>query len=146
MDLDQGRIHFRGEVDKIGLDHWNPLHPVAAAILKRERARTPTIGDAWIFPAAKDPSQPLSCDAASNLWKRIAAKAELPTGERYRWHSCRRAFPNRLRRAPLRDLQDLGGWKTSATLLTVYLRADESAQREALEQDSAPAKIAGNSH
>ena len=128
VDLEQGRIHWRGEMDKVRLDRWNPLHPVAVAILTRERARTPAIGDAWIFPAARDASRPLSCGAASNLWKRLAVKAELPTGERYGWHSCRRAFANRLRPAPLRDLQDLGGWKTSATLLTVYLRADESAQ------------------
>jgi hypothetical protein len=80
-----------------------------------------------------------------NLWKRLAVKAKLPTGERYGWHSCRRAFANRYRRALLRDLQDLGGWKTSATLLTVHLRADESAQREALEQDAGTLKTALNS-
>ena len=122
VDLEAARIHFRGENDKIGHDHWNPLHPIAVAILKQERARTSAIGDAWIFPAARDASQPLSRDAVTNLWKRLAVKAKLPIDERYGWHSCRRAFANRLRRAPLRDLQDLGGWKTSATLLTVYLR------------------------
>lgn len=141
VDLEGARVHFRGELDKIGLDHWNPLHPLAVAILRRERARAPAIGDAWIFPAARDATQSLSRDAVANLWKRLATKAGIPTGERYGWHSCRRAFANRLRRAPLRDLQDLGGWKTSATLLTVYLRADEGAQREALEQyAAAPAK------
>ena len=144
IDLDAARNHFRGEVDKIGLDHWNPLHPAAVAILKRERTRMPSIGDAWIFPASRDSAKPLSRDAISNLWNRIAAKAKLPSGERYGWHACRRAFANRLRRAPLRDLQDLGGWKTSATLMTVYLRADESAQREALTLDSGPSKSAIN--
>lgn len=39
VELDAGRIHFRGELDKIGLDHWNPLHPAAVAILKRGRRR-----------------------------------------------------------------------------------------------------------
>lgn len=144
VDLETARIHFRGEADKIGLDHFNPLHPVAVAILKRERARAQAIGDAWIFPAARNAAKPLSRDAVSNLWKRLAVKAKLPIGERYGWHSCRRAFANRLRRAPLRDLQDLGGWKTSATLLTVYLRADESAQREALEQEVGTTRITGN--
>ena len=87
VELDASRIHWRGEVDKIGLDHWNPLHPDAVAILKRERTRTPTIGDAWIFPATRTPSQSWSADAVANLWKRLATKAELPTGERYGWHS-----------------------------------------------------------
>jgi integrase len=135
VDLERGRVHWRGEADKIGLDHWNPLHPEAVAVLRAERARVPAIGDAWIFPAARDATQPLSRDAVANLWKRVAVKAELPTGERYGWHSCRRAFANRLRRAPLRDLKDLGGWKATKTLVDVYLQPDEDAQREVLETE-----------
>ena len=50
------------------------------------------------------------------------------------WHSCRRAFANRLRRAPLRDLQALGGWKTAKTVVDIYLKDDLDAQAEALEQ------------
>jgi hypothetical protein len=44
---------------------------------------------------------------------------------------------NRLHRAgaALKDLQGLGGWKTSATLVEVYLQADEEAQRKALALD-----------
>lgn len=136
VDLDVGRILWRGEADKIGLTHTNPLHTEAVAILRRERSRASAIGDAWIFPSARDASKPLSRDAAANLWKRLAVRAGLPSGERYGWHSCRRAFANRLRKAPLRDLQDLGGWKTAQTVLTVYLRPDEAAQREALEGDT----------
>ena len=135
VDVDQRRVHWRGELDKIGLDHWNPLSDEAVAILRRERVAEPRIGDAWIFPAARDAAQPLSRDAVANLWKRLARTAELPTGERYGWHSCRRAFANRLRRAPIKDLQGLGGWKTAKTLLDVYLTHDEDAQREALDAD-----------
>ena len=47
----------------------------------------------------------------------MAATREAREGERYGWHSLRRAFANRYRRAPLRDLQNLGGWKSSATLM-----------------------------
>lgn len=145
VDLEKGRIHWRGESDKIGLDHWNPLLPEAVAILKRERIREPAIGDAWIFPSAKEASRPRSAYAVTNQWLRLAAAAGIPIGERYGWHSFRRAFANRLRRAPLRDLQDLGGWKTSATLLNVYLRADEGAQREALEQHAPTTRAAAQS-
>lgn len=136
VDLEAGRIHFRGEADKIGHDHWNPLHAEAVAILKRERARVPAIGDAWIFPSERAPSKPLPRDTAQRIWQRIAKAAKLPEKERYGWHSFRRAFANRYRRAPLRDLQDLGGWKSAATLLKVYLRADEAAQREVLDDRS----------
>jgi hypothetical protein len=84
VDLEGSRIHWRDEADKIGLDHWNPLHPAAVAILKRERSRSQAIGDAWIFAAAREASKPLSADAVANPWKRLAVKAELPTGQRYR--------------------------------------------------------------
>jgi len=33
---------------------------------------------------------------------------------------------------PLRELKDLGGWKSEKTLITVYLQPDEQAQRIAL--------------
>ncbi|MDQ6771044.1 MAG: site-specific integrase [Gemmatimonadota bacterium] len=133
VDLEAGTILWRGEVDKIGYEHRNPLHPAAVAVLKRERARTPAIGEAWIFPGTHDGHKPMSRDATQRLWQRLAKKARLPENERFGWHSLRRAFANRYRRAPLRDLQDLGGWKSSATLLKVYLRADEAAQREVLQ-------------
>lgn len=54
VDLEGGRMHFRGENDKIGHDHWNPLHAEAVAILMRERARAAAIGGAWVFPSLRD--------------------------------------------------------------------------------------------
>jgi integrase len=141
VDLERRRVHWRGDLDKVANDHFNPLTDEAVAILKRERTSEPRIGDSWIFPALRQrdakslASRPLSHHAVRNLWKRLAIVAELPTGERYGWHSLRRAFANRLRRAPIKDLQGLGGWKTAKTLLDVYLTHDEDAQREALESD-----------
>lgn len=144
VDLAAGRIHFRGENDKIGHDHWNPLHAEAVAVLKREQARLPAIGDAWVFPAARDATKALPRDTVQRLWQRLASAAKIPEGERYGWHSFRRAFANRYRRAPLRDLQDLGGWKSSATLMKVYLRSDEAAQREVLAESGSRARDSAN--
>jgi hypothetical protein len=56
----------------------------------------------------------------------------IPEKERHGWHSCRRAFANRLRHASLRDLKDLGGWKSEQTVVAVYQQPSESAQRAAL--------------
>jgi hypothetical protein len=44
----------------------------------------------------------------------------------------RRAFANALRNVPLRELKDLGGWKSERTVIAVYLRPDGQAQRTAL--------------
>jgi integrase len=135
IDLERGRIHWRGEVDKIGYDHWNPLHPEAAAVLGRERALAELTGAtarAWVFPSPRDRTAPMPRPTCCGLWRQLARAAGLPKGEGYGWHSCRRAFANRLRAAPLRDLKDLGGWKTEKTVVSVYQGPSEDAQRAAL--------------
>lgn len=133
VDLERETVLWRAEADKIGYEHRNPLHPAAVAILKRERAREGILNpDAWIFPSGRDARKQLSGDAVANLWKRLASLAAIPSGRRYGWHSMRRSFANRHRRAPLRDLKDLGGWKSTRTVIDVYLGPDEEAQREVL--------------
>ena len=132
IDFEAGTVHWRGELDKIEYDHRNPLHPEALAALKQERQRSSAIGDAWIFPSARNALKPLSGDAVFNLWKRFAKAAGIPSGERYGWHSFRRAFANTLRNVPLRDLKDLGGWKTERTVVSVYQQPSHDAQRVAL--------------
>ena len=134
VDLTEKRVHWRGEADKIRFDHWTPLTDAAAQALAAEQARAAAIGDAWVFPARRDARQPLSRDGAANLWKRLATKAGLPEGERYGWHSLRRAFATDLKGMPLKDLCHLGGWKNPAVLLTAYQVADEETQRTALKE------------
>ena len=41
---------------------------------------------------------------------------------------------NELRNVPLRDLADLGGWKSSQTIAQVYQQPDVDAQRTALAE------------
>lgn len=133
VDLNSKRIHWRAETDKIGNDHWTPATDEVVALLTREQQSRREIGDAYIFPARRgDRSQPMSGDAVFNVWKRLAAAAGLPEGERYGWHSLRRKFASELRNTNLRDLCDLGGWKSIQTVLTCYVRPDEDSQRKAL--------------
>jgi integrase len=49
-------------------------------------------------------------------------------------HALRRMFANELRDIPLRDLADLGGWKSSQTIVEAYQRRDVDAQRAALDE------------
>lgn len=113
------------------------------ALLKREWQIAEVIGgttESWVFPAPKEESEPIGRDTLNKWWQRFAHAAELPKRQGYGWHSCGRGFANRLHRAgaALKDLQGLGGWKTSATLVEVYLQADEDAQRRALALDDSP--------
>ena len=48
------------------------------------------------------------------------------------WHSLRRKFATELKHTPLRDLAQLGGWKSPQTILKCYQRADVATLRAAL--------------
>jgi integrase len=98
-------------------------------VLRREQARVAAIGDAWVFDVE---GEPLSRQGVRSLWRRIAANAGIPDGEGHGWHTFRRSFANRLRHVSLRDVKDLGGWKSEQTVVRVYQQPSESAQREAL--------------
>jgi integrase len=133
IDLEAGTIRWRAEIDKIGYEHRNPLHPDLLALLKRDQVREAAIGDAWVFPNPGDPAKSMSREhAVQDLWPALRDAVGIPKGERYGWHSFRRTFANALRDVPLRELKDLGGWKNQATVVAVYLRPDENAQRSAL--------------
>jgi integrase len=133
IDTDAGTIRWRAEVDKIGYEHRNPMHSDLIAFLKHERSRLGAIGDAWVFPHETNPEKPMARESAvQGLWPALRSAAGIPVGERYGWHSFRRAFANALRDVPLRELKDLGGWKSQGTVVAVYLRPDEGAQRSAL--------------
>jgi integrase len=68
------------------------------------------------------------------LWRRIADAAGIKVGSGIGTHSFRRAFANRLRNVPMRELIDLGGWKSEKTVIGTYLQPDQEAQRAALER------------
>jgi integrase len=76
----------------------------------------------------------VSREYVCKLWREIATAAGIKPGSRIGTHSFRRAFAARLRDVPLRELKDLGGWKTEKTVVGTYLQPDQDAQRIALER------------
>ena len=132
IDLDKRLVRWRAASDKGRWAHVTPLTDEATASLTAERARTLAIGDAWIFPHGNDPSRPLTVHAARSMWKRLATRAGLPTGERYGWHALRRRFATELKAEPLKDVCELGGWRNATTPLQSYQKRDEATQRAAL--------------
>lgn len=143
IDFANRRIHWRGEVDKIGNDHYTPATEEALSALTVARRTQNAIGESYLFPARRgNRSQPMSGNGVFNVWKRIAKGAGLPQGQRFGWHSLRRQFASELRNTNLRDLCDLGGWKSINTVLTCYVRPDEEAQRSALSRRGLTQEVA----
>ena len=66
-------------------------------------------------------------------WLRGERVAELEHIQGMGWHSLRRKFATELKEAPLKDLCELGGWKSPQTVLTCYQQPDRRTMRRALE-------------
>jgi integrase len=131
IDFERQVIRWRAENDKVGFEHFTVLTDDAARMLERLCVGEADRSSEWVFAARRDAAQCLSRDAVANLWVRIATGAGLPKGERLGWHSCRRAFATEMKDTPLKDLCNMGGWKSAATLLSVYQEADLETQRRA---------------
>jgi integrase len=132
IDLDRRTVRWRPEVDKVQYDHTNPLHAELVPMLERGRAVAELTGETFLFPSGFLRGEPMTRQEACTLWRKIADGAGIKPGTRLGTHSFRRAFANRLRDVNLRDLKDLGGWKTEKTVVGVYLQPDQDAQRAAL--------------
>ena len=83
-DIDQERwtVRWRSDTDKIGRESSTPLTETAIQVLKGLPSRG--IGDAPVFPAVRDPSQPVTISTAKNrlLRAKSAWLSETPESER----------------------------------------------------------------
>ena len=134
VDLVAKRIRWRAENDKIGLEHAPPLSTEAVKALTTARNKRAAIGDAPVFPAPGDPSEPVSRHLVRDWWERAIKAAELPAVARLGWHSLRRKFVNDMKAdTPMADLCYLGGWKSPMTVMTVYQQPDDATMVTALQ-------------
>lgn len=132
VDLCSAEVCWRGEHDKIGLEHHTPLSPEALSALERARKANPAVGDAWVLPAPRAPSQPVRKDLMTSWWKRAERLADLEPVRWLGWHSLRRMFANERKNVSLRLLSDLGGWKEPSTIVKCYQRSSMDEMRAAL--------------
>lgn len=131
LDLDSQEIRWRAQNDKIGYEHETYLTMDAVTAL-RESRRAGGVLSEWVFPSTKSPGQPVSRYVFAEWWQRGAARAKLPAMTGRGWHSLRRQFATELKHVPLKDLAQLGGWKSAQTILTCYQQADQATMRQAL--------------
>lgn len=134
VDLTAKTVRWRAENDKIGMEHTTPLTDDAVTALEAARLAQSAIGDAWVFAAPGDASEPCSRHLMRDWWERGALAAKLEPAARRGWHSLRRQFATELKDTPLKDLCALGGWKDPQTVLTCYQQADDETMRNALAQ------------
>ena len=133
VHLDDGTVTWRAEFDKMGRGHITPLTALAVEALRTSR-RSGCVISQWVLPSPSDPSIPMSRHLLRDWWQRGEALAGLSHEPGRGWHSLRRLFATELKHIPLKDLCELGGWKSAQTVLTCYQTADPVTMRTALEQ------------
>ncbi len=133
LDLDGGWVRWGKQSDKIGLEHLTPLTQEAVEAFRELQKVCPGIGEAWVFPSPEDPSKPCSRHLFGDWWPKGEGLAGLPHEKGMGWHSLRRKFATELKDTPLKDLCQLGGWKSPQTVLTCYQQPDQDTMRRSLE-------------
>jgi integrase len=134
IDFDARTIRWRAETDKIGYEHLTPASEATIAALEKARRLSAQLGDGWVFPSPTDPTQPVRRELIDHWWTRAEALAEVTHVRGRGMHSLRRKFATELRHLPMKDLQQLGGWKDHNTILKAYQHPDMEAMREGLNR------------
>jgi len=125
-------LGWRKDSDKIGMAHDTPLtHPAVCAL---QKAREMNPEGEWVLPHPHPDhaGEPCSRHVMRTWWDEAQEKAGLGGVKRLGWHSLRRKFANDLRKVPLKDLAQLGGWKDVRTIILCYMGEDMDAMRAAL--------------
>jgi integrase len=136
-DVDLGRepygwIRFKSENQKGGMEHSAPLTEEAAAILTEHLNRLPFDPHAWLFPAARQPNQPVERTAISRKLLKAYETAGLKPPVGSLWHAWRRKWATERKGMPLTDVAAAGGWKDPRTLLEVYQQPEEGTVLEVM--------------
>jgi integrase len=134
VDVDARTIRWRAETDKIGYEHITPASEASMAALEKARRVSDRLGDGWVFPSPRSPAQPVPRERIEHWWKRAEKLAQVPHVPGRGLHSLRRKFATELRHLPMKDLQQLGGWKDHNTILKAYQHPDMDAMREGLNR------------
>ena len=91
------------------------------------------VGEAWLFPANRDPSRALDKLMAGYYLRRAEKLAGLPHQKRGGWHAFRRAWATRRKAWPVQDVMLAGGWRDVKALQTAYQSADPETVRRVLD-------------
>jgi integrase len=141
VDLGRGTVRWEARHDKIGFEHLVPLDEIVLGLLRVHRRSVSTVSDAWIFPSPGDSSRPISRHLVRHWWERLEKAAGIAHVQGRGWRSLRRRFATDLDHLPLKQLMDLGGWKTPASVVR-YQKHTTEQLRAGLETRRSPNRAA----
>ena len=116
-------VTWRAEADK-KRQEW--LTPIPTSLLEEVRVFQRRLGavGGWLFPAEKDPRQPIRRDVFARWILALEKRAGLAKLDGGLLHAFRRKWATERKDLPLKDVAAAGSWKDVGTLLTCYQQAD----------------------
>lgn len=139
VDLAEERVLWRGAENKTANEHVTSLTEPAVGALRRAQKERAAIGEAWVLPAPRDSSKPVSRHLLQDWWERAEKLAELDPVDGLKWHGLRRKFATEHLKAGTSSkvVAHMGGWQSVQTLQKCYQKVDSDAVREAQERREA---------
>lgn len=120
-----GSIRWPADTDKAGKEHTVPLSPLGRRAVDRILRERPGVGDTVLFPAPKDPTEPVSRYLADRWLREAEDLAEVEPHDGSLWHAYRRMWATARKDLPAEDVAAAGGWSTVRMVSEVYSQADE---------------------
>lgn len=129
VDLEAGRVRWRGEHDKTGRELITPLPPEAVEAIRS----APPVLSPWLIPSEKDPSRPVSRSVLNDWMQKVKERAGVDV-DRLGFHAYKRAGirTKEFRALPPKVQEQLTG-TTHAMLRAVYDEVPFEELAEAME-------------
>lgn len=129
VDLEAGRVRWRGEYDKTGRELVTPLPPEAVQAIRE----APPVLSPWLIPSEKDPSRPVSRSVLNDWMGKVKERAGVDV-ERLGFHAYKRAgIRTKEFRAFAPKVQEMLTGTTHAMLKEVYDEVPFEELAEAME-------------
>ncbi len=93
----------------------------------------PRLGDAPLFPAPRDASQPIRRDTASKWLLKAEKACGQPKLAQGTFHPYRRLFATERKNLPVQDVACAGGWRRVETVQRLYQQSDPATVLAAIE-------------
>jgi integrase len=125
QDGPHGTIRWPASSDKTGRETTVPIGPDVRAAIDRVHRERPGIGKAYLFPAPRNLTKPISRHLAAKWLQEAEKLAGLEKLDGSLWHAYRRKWATERKHLPDIDVARAGGWTNPNTLRLVYQQADQ---------------------
>ena len=127
-----GKVVWRADTDKTGKQWVSPISPEVRDRLLAIIRERPGLGDAPLFPAPRNISEPVDRETLASWLRKAENAAEVERLPHDSFHGLRRKFVTERKHLPDVDVAEAGGWRSINTMRRSYQRADEAGVLEAV--------------